>query len=282
MVLMGSALVLFKKETEFFVKKLVLLTVLSLSCLLLGYTESLSDLVSKETAMALETDSKVIKVSTGGSIHTQLVPEYIFLKQLVTNIENQLKPTIIVENIYIYRKPPAKLRKNWTETEQLALFNEIRAISTLTGIEYYSASRKKMRTFYEESLVIDSPEFKNPLADPLVSVLPREASLFARQKDLTFGDNVYRYDYKTTENSLLFIQTNMTTLSYGFIPLVQKENLKSLIAIIDIDEGLLLYAVTFAKASTIPGVEGKIKDSFSNRTEAVYKWFVTKADKIFR
>jgi len=282
MVLMGSALVISENLKEFFMKSWIFTAFLCFSCILASYATSLSDLVSTESAYVLQKGSKLINISTGGPIQTQLVPENSFIKQSVKNLESQLSPTIIVENLYLYNKPQATIGKNWTKKEQLALFNEIRSISTLTGIEYYSASRKKMRTFYEDSHVIDNPESKKPLPDPLVSLLPKKASLFARQKDLTFGDNVYRYDYITTENTILFIQTNMTTLSYGFIPLVHKENLKSLIAIMDIDEGLLLYAATFAKASTIPGIEGKIRDSFSNRTEAIYKWFVTKADKIFK
>jgi hypothetical protein len=281
MVLMGSALFLVSDMRELYMKKALLTTVLGLFCIFQIFSLSLSDIISQDSLVALEKDGKVIRVQTGKG-QAQLIPEYSPLKLSVKIIEEQLKPSIIVENLYIFRKPDAKTGKAWTEEEQLQLFNNIRAISTLTGIEYYSASRKQMRTFYEYSYVIDNPEAKRAIQDPIVRVLPMETTLFARQKDLTFGDNVYRYDYKTTNNSLLFIQTNMTTLSYGIIPLVQKENLKSLIAIIDVDEGLLLYAGTFAKASTIPGVEGKIKDSFSNRTEAIYKWFVSKAETVFK
>lgn len=262
-------------------KKQILCILISLNFIISGYSANLSDFVSKENAVLLEKDQKVIRVSTG-NIHTQLVPALGLLKQLVDDIKVMLEPTIAVENLYLYKKPPAKIGTAWTEREQLGLFNEIRAISTLSGIEYYSASRNKMRTFYEASHVIDNPVTKNPIPDPIDHILPEETSLFARQKDLTFGDNVYRYEYKTSAHSIIFLQTNLSTLSYGIVPLIKKENLKSLISIIDIDEGLLLYAVTFAKASTIPGIEGKIKDSFSNRTEAVYKWFISKVHAVFK
>ncbi|AEJ18181.1 hypothetical protein Spica_0009 [Gracilinema caldarium DSM 7334] len=261
-------------------KKQLCISFFSFYFLFSSYATSLSEIVSRENLSLLLINSKIINVTTG-TVQPKLVPEHNFVKVFVTAIQDQLKPAIIVENVYLYRKASSKIGKSWTEIEQLKLFNEIRALSTLKGIEYYSASRKKMRTFYEDSFVIDKPETKNPLPDPTDLVLPKETSLFAWQKDLTFGGNIYRYDYKTSDNSILFIQTNLTTLSYGIFPLVAKENLKSLVCIIDIDEGLLLYAVTFARSSTVPGVEGKIKDSFSNRTEAIYKWFATKADKIF-
>ena len=245
------------------------------------YAASLSDFISKESLFLLEKDQKVVQISTG-NVQALYVPNNGLQKRLVQEIIGTIHPTILVESLYFYRKPAEKMGRNWLPAEQVQLFNSIRSISTLSGIEYYSASRKKMRTFYEYSAVIDSPENKKPLSDPIVSLLPTESVLFARQKDLTFGDNLYRYDYITTEDSIVFIQTNLTTLSYGIIPLIQKENLKSLIGILDCDEGLLLYAATFAGTSMIPGVEGKIRDSFVNRTEAVYKWFEQKADKILK
>jgi len=262
-------------------KKQLCILLLSLCFLFSSYAISLSEIVSGEKLSILLNNSKLINVATG-TIQPKLVPEHNLVKNAVKTIQDQLKPTIMVENVYLYRKNPSKTGKSWTETEQLKLFNEIRALSTLKGIEYYSASRKKMRTFYEDSFVIDKPETKHPLPDPIDQILPKETSLFARQKDLTFGDNIYRYDYNTSDNSILFIQTNLTTLSYGILPLVAKENLKSLVCIIDVDEGLLLYAVSFLRSSTVPGVEGKIKDSFSNRSEAIYKWFVSKADKVLK
>ncbi|WP_304222864.1 DUF6675 family protein [Gracilinema caldarium] len=262
-------------------KKIFIVMFLALSLFGQLGAASISDFISKETFVLLQKDQKIVNVSTS-NMQALYVPNNGLQKKLVQEIIETIHPTLLVENLYLYRKPASKIGMVWLPAEQLRLFNNIRSISTLTGIEYYSASRKKMRTFYEFSTVIDNLENKKTVADPVVSSLPNESTLFARQKDLTFGDNVYRYDYKTTENSIVFIQTNLTTLSYGIIPLVQKENLKSLIGILDCDEGLLLYAATFAKASMIPGVEGKIRDSFANRTEAVYKWFVEKADSVFK
>lgn len=261
-------------------KQFIFVALFSLMTLFHIGAVSLEDLLDRATITALHTEKKVVNSSTG-TIQPQLVPKDDFYRTVVQDVIQKIKPTVMVENLYLYQKPASKIGKAWTESEQLHLFNEIRGISTLTGIEYYSASRKKMRIFYEYSSVIDSPESKNVLTDPVVQSIPKNATLFARQKDLTFGDNIYQYDYLTNEGSIIFIQTNLTTMSYGIIPLVQKGNLHSIICIIDTDNGLLLYAATFAKASTLPGLEGKIRDSFSNRTEAVYKWFETKADRIF-
>ncbi|RLW68387.1 MAG: hypothetical protein B6D68_03760, partial [spirochete symbiont of Stewartia floridana] len=53
------------------------------------------------------------------------------------------------------------------EDRNIKLYNMLRSVSTLTGLHYYSASRKKMRLLFEESWVIpngSSP--KEILPDP--------------------------------------------------------------------------------------------------------------------
>jgi len=97
--------------------------------------------------------------------------------------------------------------------------------------------------------------------------------LFARQKDLTFGDNVYRYDFLTFPNAVLFTQENVTPLNYGIVPVIGKGNLRSVMAVIDCGDIILIYAVSMAKAASMPGLSDKIGDSFSNRAQAILSWF---------
>jgi len=80
---------------------------------------------------------------------------------------------------------------------------------------------------------------------------------------------------------LFFIQENMTSMSYGIIPAVGKNKLRSVLAVIDCGDSLLIYAVSMAKAGSVPGMTDKIGNSFKNRADAVYKWFIRGADKLF-
>jgi hypothetical protein len=155
------------------------------------------------------------------------------------------------------------------------------ALSTLTGIEYFSASRNTMRTFYVYSTVINEPVSKNPLSDPVFEQPPAHYTLYARQTDLTFGDNIYRYEYTAVEDALFFIQENMTALNYGIIPAVSKNSLQSVLAVINCGDSLLIYAVSMAKAASVPGMTDRVGNSFRNRADAVYKWFASGADKVF-
>jgi len=204
-----------------------------------------------------------------------LMPNQSDIRKSVMGIMGTLKPNILVETLYLYAKP-AKSKTDsavWDEKQKITVFNQITALSTLAGIQYYSSSRGAMRTFYEYSSVIDGPVTQKPLSDPVFTTPPSVLTVFARQKDLTFGDNIYRYDYLNTADVILFTQENITSLSYGFIPVIGKGNLRTVMAIVDSGEFILVYAASMAKAASIPGFSDKISSSFTNRAQAVLRWF---------
>jgi hypothetical protein len=110
---------------------------------------------------------------------------------------------------------------------------------------------------------------------------PADLTLYARQKDLTFGDNIYRYDYTVMSGAFLFVQENLTTMSAGIIPAIGKNKLRSVVAVVDAGEYLLVYAVSMARAAALPGLKDRVGSSFSSRAEAVLSWFAAQADKAF-
>jgi len=213
----------------------------------------------------------------------RLWPRHAELRRFVTEAMTTLDPSLAVETLYLYKKPARSSVSSggWSDTQRANLFNQILSLSTLAGIEYYSASRGTMRTFYESSRVIDGPSTRNPLPDPVFSQPPAAFTLYARQKDLTFGDNVYRYDFLTTRDAFFFTQENITALTVGIIPAVGRNRLRSVMAIIDCGDSLLIYAVSMAKAVSIPGMGDRIGSSFTNRADAIIKWFTGKADSVF-
>jgi len=99
---------------------------------------------------------------------------------------------------------------------------------------------------------------------------------------LSFGDNIYQYDFYTSPGALIFTQQNLTALTVGIIPAVSKNKLRSVVAVLDADDYLLVYAASMAKAASIPGMKDRIGVSFANRVEAVVHWFSDQADKAFR
>jgi hypothetical protein len=252
-------------------------------CVSYGFADTLADLTSPDLAQKLRSAADGAPPITENRLKNPspvLLPKKGELRRFVNDIYASLDPSMAVEVLHIYKKP-APDAGGWTDVQRSDLYNQILALSTLAGIEYYSASRKVMRTFYETSAVIDGPATKNPLPDPVFSQPPPEFTLYARQKDLTFGDNIYRYKFVATGDIFMFSQENMTALNYGIIPAVGKNKLQSVMAVIDCGDLLLLYVVSMAKTASIPGMTDRIGNSFANRAEAVLKWFTSRADSVF-
>jgi hypothetical protein len=189
-----------------------------------------------------------------------------------------------VETLSLYKRqqPPRQIADSagWSRAEQTSLFNQLTALSTLTGIQYYSASRKAMRVFYESSTVIDDPAGKKPRPDPSFSVLPDSLSLYARQKDLTFGDNIYRFEYHASADIIYFLQENLSSMNAGIIPAIGRNKFRTVMAVIDAGDSILIYAAAMAKAASIPGMGDRVGASFTNRVKAILKWFVDRADNV--
>lgn len=209
-----------------------------------------------------------------------LAPRHDFTRALAGEMLAALEPGFLVESLLLYRKPSASAGP-WSEAERTALYNSALALSSLAGLQYFSASRNAMRTFYETSAVIDGPRTRRVTADPVFALPPAELTIYARQKDLSFGDNVYQYDYYARQDALIFVQTNLTAMNYGIIPAVGKEKLRSIAAAFDAGEFLVIYAASMAKAASLPGIRERVGNSFSTRAEAILGWFAGQADKVF-
>jgi hypothetical protein len=240
----------------------------------------LTAFVGPELAAALLAGEKPVLVQLRNP-HPQLLPSHEYLKALFDAMQLNLAPNILVETLHIYEKPPIASKGAWSADEKTALYNNLLALSTLAGLQYFSASRGAMRTFYETSSVIDGPSSRTPLPDPVFSQPLAELTIYARHRDLTFGDNVYQYDYYSVPDCLIFVQQNLTPLNAGIIPAVGRNNLRSIVAVLDAEDHILIYAASMAKAATLPGMRERVGNSFANRAEAILSWFKEQADHAF-
>jgi hypothetical protein len=243
-----------------------------------GFTHSLESLLSNDLVTRLVQSGEVER-ERFDTVRFDLVPRDESLRQLLNSASSSINPNVSMETLRLYKKPTGG---DWTVSQRTELYNGIVALSTLQGIEYFSKRRGRMRTLYESSVIIDGPDTKNPQTDPVFRTPPPELTLYARQKDLTFGDNVYQYKYSSGESSFVIHLENMTLLTYGIIPVLDKGNLRSVIAVYDCGPYLLVYAASLAKATMLPGMKQRVGESISNRADALLAWFTQKADGVFK
>lgn len=182
--------------------------------------------------------------------------------------------TYASETLYLYEK------KNATEpgADAARVSAILRSISRLQGIEYYSNSRKKMWVLYETSYAVDGPASKQKIADPVAGGGDGK-SVFAVQKDTTFGEYLYRYDYRQTADSVAFFSRNLETMRYGFVKIIESERFRASLVVRDYGDCLLVYGVTYADLAYVPAIGNKLNASFTARAEAMYRWFVKEYER---
>jgi len=249
------------------------------------FSASLEELVDQAQAASLRTASEPVTELQMKNPSPRLLPRHEELQRFVRETLRSLGPNILVETLSLYQRPQSSRQTadttGWSLDEQARLFNQLLAISTLTGIQYYSESRKAMRIFYESSTVIDDPSKKRPLPDPAFAVCPDSLTLYARQKDLTFGDNIYRFEYHTGADIIFFSQENISSMTLGIIQAIGRNRFRTVMAVIDAGDTLLIYTAAMAKTASVPGMGDRVGSSFTNRVKAILKWFVGRADRVF-
>lgn len=177
-------------------------------------------------------------------------------------------PLFLIEALYL-RKKEVGSEKNIERISRV-----VRSISKLEGLQYYSSSRKKMRTLYETSYIIADPQHEDPLPDPLDNPAP-DFSVYVLQKDLTFDKNIYRYRFCTDADSAGFMSTNVNTLKYSLFKAIEPGELQVSVAVTDLGDYLLIHALTRAQFTAPSILRERVQNSFMTRGEAVYNWFVT-------
>lgn len=155
---------------------------------------------------------------------------------------------------------------------------------SLEGLEYWSASRKRMRLLYRKAHRIESPGDPRPLLDP-DSIrglgLGPPWTIHALLEDLTFGANVYAFSLAPLGGEALGGQaipglrvemSNVNTIRYGLLPLAKPGDMASQILVLPCDQGIAVHFLTRLAAPDI--IAARAFESAGNKALAVLGWFV--------
>ena len=199
----------------------------------------------------------------------QLIPNVSARGEIEARIR-ELELTVGTEVLAVYQNDAWDFD---SADSRLGIYNILRSMSTMKGIQYYSASRQRMRTLFAESYVVDGPEGGNRLPDPVAAEIPAYSQLYALQEDLTFGENIYVTEFRYSGEAFLLDSTNLTTMNYFFLPMVKPQNSVTLILLIPSGQELLFYGAVGAHTMGLLGLARSREDSFYNRLKAIYGWF---------
>jgi hypothetical protein len=215
------------------------------------------------------------------SLHGDSPPKLVPAVPARGEIEERIREmefSVGTEVLTVYRKEAVDFD---TAHARLQIYNILRSMSTMKGIQYYSASRGRMRTLFAESYVVEGPAAEKRLGDPVVQEIPPISRLYVLQEDLTFGENIYATEFRYSGDYFLLDSTNLTTMHYFFFPMVKPENSVTLILLIPAGEELLFYGAVGAHTRRLLGLPRSREDSFYNRLKAIYGWFAERMSATF-
>lgn len=161
-----------------------------------------------------------------------------------------------------------------TPEQMLQSANVLLSFSRLTGLEYFSASRERMRLLFETSYTTNPEHPGDRLPDQRVSVLPVAVHTGVFQRDLSFGENSYAVDFEATDNVLHLRMENLTSITYGPIRLMKPHAMRMHVYLVRGAGTSYYYAVFGARAFTFSLLEKRIFNSYYHRLAALYGWFV--------
>jgi hypothetical protein len=153
------------------------------------------------------------------------------------------------------------------------IISALSQIQQLKGLEYFSASRQKMRLLFKQAFRAPALNQEKPLQDPVNPDPNRVQRFVVFQEDLTFGKNYFSVLIKPLSEGYGLYLRNLNAMWYGILPLVDEGNLLMAVRIGIQAEGLTFYGLSAVKTGSFFGIENSRQDSFYNRIKALFTWF---------
>ena len=216
----------------------------------------------------LSAKKQAVRFSLDLPFSLRMCPETEFA-ELIQEEYLSVGPNILVETVFFL---PLQ-EKLYPDTLTLGIYNTLRSIRSLKGIEYYSVSRKKVRTFFNDAYMVKNAGDITPLPDPLVKKVPSSDNIVIFQEDTTFGKSYTAMRYLSGKGNILVTMRNLTELTYGPIRVIEKDSMIIDMLVCPMDGGILFYGLCSVKTADLFGIAKSRSESFYNRIAALYAWF---------
>ncbi len=258
--------------------------------LVLSITLSLSALSIEDAVPGLTSDridelknGQVLKGKSFQEDVRLLIPDRsIAMEHLLEALEKPESFTVVSLSFIPY---PEYMRGISEEARQVSIFNTMRSISSQEVITYIShRAGDKPKELIEKSWYLETPKSRSSMADPISSSVPPKAEYIVYQKDSSFGSNIYRHTYTTSETEIFVNVVNLETMRvFGIFKALDKGQLAIAMATTQVDEGLLLVAMATIEGRDpqvkVLGISVDLPSSFTRRTTALGEWFANQLNK---
>ncbi|MBB6478995.1 DUF6675 family protein [Spirochaeta isovalerica] len=183
---------------------------------------------------------------------------------------DSIDPDVTVEAFfsvpYPYDMPETQIDRD------LILYNIVREVSHISGVQYWSRTKERYRTLFEDVYVVG--EDKKPLYDMPVFEIPEYDSFEIHMKEANLGRDYYLAEYRYDGRNMSFSLTNTSNVTF-LLKVVGSENMQIDLLLMPGEEEILIYGYCGVKLAN-PGFVNKIMDpysSFFRRLYAMEIWF---------
>lgn len=231
---------------------------------------SLENLFSSDTVLQLVKTGRIQRSFYGKkNVKLELFPDTQAGRDTAANWDGKKEPVFIVESLYLI---PVTDEKNTADINDVSLV--LRSFSKMTGMRYYSNSRKRYETLYTDVHCVNNPEEKKSVPDPL-DVSADALVSYVYQKDRSLSGCVYRFSFFQTQNEIGARAVNTDEVQYKGFSILKPEHLVLNVHAVQTKEGIVFYILVRADAAKIPLVSEKLAKSYGSRADAIYEWCVS-------
>jgi hypothetical protein len=231
---------------------------------------SLENLFPSDTVLQLVKTGRMQRSFYGKkNVKLELFPDTQAGRDTAANWDGKKEPVFIVESLYLI---PVTDEKNTADINDVSLV--LRSFSKMTGMRYYSNSRKRYETLYTDVHCVNNPEEKKSVPDPL-DVSADALVSYVYQKDRSLSGCVYRFSFFQTQNEIGARAVNTDEVQYKGFSILKPEHLVLNVHAVQTKEGIVFYILVRADAAKIPLVSEKLAKSYGSRADAIYEWCVS-------
>jgi hypothetical protein len=203
--------------------------------------------------------------------YSETLPEFRYLP--VTLLSDKVKkefngyePNVCNEALFLMPLPDRN------SDRALYIYNKLRAIRSLSGVQYHSNRHREMRVLFDDVYAVDGLRSKKKIPDKYLDVLQAEEKITVHIEDVNFGSGYYEASYMASGDLLAFGLKNLTSLKYIF-PIIGAEMVRFQLLIIPLENELLMYGICAVEAASFVKSIIHLPSSFYTRTRALRDWF---------
>jgi len=160
--------------------------------------------------------------------------------------------------------------------DKVEIYNAIASVSGLTGLTYFSETRKREAVLLDDVYRTDAPGSNHRLPDESVLRLPANSTFDIHAKDINFGPTWYRMQIDSQGPGIYLKLVNTEPQKILIVTAFDKSDLSLRYIVTQADEGIYVYSVGGATASQRVN---RFVDAYSaamKRLDAIRNWLVNK------